>query len=77
VKADSKRDVKATPANPDPPDNEPQYLYYHIENDHGVIEKYSLISVESEEPLIIDQSSYHHGKTLMLHYKGYTTTYKF
>ncbi|MBU0764419.1 MAG: S8 family serine peptidase [Bacteroidetes bacterium] len=54
-----------------------RYLYYHIENEEGVIDYYAVIEVYREEVLKIRLDEYSAGHTLKVHYKGYTESYNF
>ncbi|HRG58990.1 MAG TPA: S8 family serine peptidase [Bacteroidia bacterium] len=52
-------------------------VYYHIENDKGVILDYYLISAEEKEVLKFENRFYKKGQKLMVHYNGYTASYTF
>ena len=51
------------------------YLYYHIENKNGVLEKYWLVEVYQKEAAEIPVEKYS-GMILKAHYKGYTSEYE-
>ncbi|MCX6258603.1 MAG: S8 family serine peptidase [Bacteroidia bacterium] len=51
------------------------YLYYHIENKKGYLDKYAVLSVEKEDVLDIPLNDLKHGETLRIHYKGFTKEY--
>lgn len=57
-------------------DKEKTYLYYHIENAKGVIDKYVVIKVYQSEVQEIKASDLMHNEKLVVHYKGYTATFK-
>lgn len=58
--------------------NEPcNYLYYHIESKDGILDKYSVINVFQREVLKLHLSHFKNNEILRVHYKGYTTSYKF
>ncbi|HBX52289.1 MAG: hypothetical protein A2275_11405 [Bacteroidetes bacterium RIFOXYA12_FULL_35_11] len=48
------------------------YLYYHIQDKNGFIEKYAVIEVYQAEALAIPFSVLENNKTLRVHFKGYT-----
>lgn len=52
-------------------------VYYHIENDKGIILDYYLISAEEKEVLKFENRLYKKGQKLMVHYNGYTASYTF
>ncbi len=53
------------------------YLYYHIENSRGYLDKYFVLKVEQPEVLKLIKSDIGTGKTVRVYYKGHTTEYKF
>ena len=53
------------------------YLYYHIENPAGTLDKYYVITVDSKIPLSFNPADYKQGSKIMLHYHNYTTTINF
>lgn len=57
--------------------NAHKYLYYHIENEKGYLDKYYVLEVTEQEPLRIYLDDYKKGQKLRVHYKGYTSTYDF
>jgi serine protease AprX len=61
----------------DPIINSEMPLYYHIENEKGVILDYYLISAEEPEVLKFEFRLYKKGQKLMVHYNGYTASYTF
>jgi serine protease AprX len=52
-------------------------VYYHIENDKGVILDYYLITAEEKEVVKFEFRIYKKGQKLMVHYNGYTASYTF
>jgi hypothetical protein len=52
-------------------------VYYHIENDKGVILDYYLITAEEQEVVKFEFRIYKKGQKLMVHYNGYTASYTF
>lgn len=54
-----------------------QPVYYHIENENGVILDYYLIAAEEKEVLKFEFRLYKKGHKLMVHYNGYTASYTF
>lgn len=52
-------------------------VYYHIENENGVIVDYYLITAEKQEVLKFEFRIYKKGQKLMVHYDGYTASYTF
>lgn len=52
------------------------YLYYHIKNEEGYIEKYWLIDVYQQKAVIIDLEEMTGYEEIMAHYKGFTNSYK-
>lgn len=55
--------------------NEVTYLYYHIENPKGTIDKYAVIEVYQQEALRIALNEYTEGELLRVCYKNYVATY--
>lgn len=53
------------------------YFYYHIEGQNGVLEKYYIVEVESQEVLKLPVSDFKSGQTLRVHYRGYTQSHNF
>lgn len=52
-------------------------VYYHIENEKGIILDYYLITAEEKEVLKFEFRLYKKGQKLMVHYDGYTASYNF
>jgi hypothetical protein len=52
-------------------------VYYHIQNDKGVVIDYYLISADEQEVLQFENRLYKKGQKLMVHYNGYTASYTF
>lgn len=52
-------------------------VYYHIENEKGVIVDYYLITAEEKEVVKFEFRLYKKGQKLMVHYDGYTASYTF
>ncbi|HBF88195.1 MAG TPA: peptidase S8 [Bacteroidales bacterium] len=50
----------------------PSYLYYHIENNEGYLDKYAVISVYSSNAFELDKSLFNENIKLRFHYRGYT-----
>jgi serine protease AprX len=80
----SAKDLKAEPANVAArfvaqPDNEKfstDYVYYHIENQRGYLDKYYVVEVNQPEVLNLNLADIGAGKTVRVHYKNYTQTFK-
>ncbi len=53
------------------------YLYYHIENSEGTLDKYFVIRVDKKEVLELNKDDFPAGKKLMVFYKGYSETFTF
>ncbi|HET6244793.1 MAG: S8 family serine peptidase [Bacteroidetes bacterium] len=53
------------------------YLYYHIENSQGFLNKYFIVNVKQAEVLSLPVSDFKPGQTVRFHYKGYTEEFKF
>jgi len=54
------------------------YLYYHIENEKGQILKYWLIDAYQEKAATVDLNDFKEKKlTIMVHFKQYTSSFKF
>jgi len=51
-----------------------KYLYYHIENDNRVLEKYAVLLAESTDVLSVNADEFGKGKLLRIHFRGYTET---
>lgn len=51
-----------------------QYLYYNIQNNKGKLEFYKIILALQNEILLIKKNDFYKGKTLNVHYKGYTSS---
>ena len=58
-------------------DTKSNRLYYHIENDKGVITSYYIISVENQDVLKFSNYDYKKGQKIMVHYKNYTNSFTF
>jgi serine protease AprX len=54
----------------------PDYLYYHIENELGYLEKYYVIYIYSKEVLTLFKEDLKKGSILRFHFKGYTQELK-
>ncbi len=52
-------------------------LYYHIENESGVITSYYIVSVENKDVLKFSNYDYKKGQKIMVHYKNYTNSFTF
>jgi hypothetical protein len=52
-------------------------VYYHIENEKGVILDYYLVTADEPEVLKFEFRIYKKGQKLMVHYDGYTASYTF
>jgi hypothetical protein len=52
-------------------------VYYHIENENGIILDYFLVTAEEKEVLKFEFRLYKKGQKLMIHYDGYTASYTF
>jgi hypothetical protein len=52
-------------------------VYYHIQNDKGVIVDYFLVTADEKEVLKFENRLYKKGQKLMVHYNGYTASYTF
>jgi hypothetical protein len=52
-------------------------VYYHIQNEKGVILDYYLITAEQPEVIKFEFRIYKKGQKLMVHYNGYTASYTF
>jgi len=52
------------------------YLYYHIKNEYGYIEKYWLIDVYQQKAVVFDLEEINGYKEITVHYKGFTDSYK-
>lgn len=61
----------------DPVTQAKQPVYYHIENDKGIILDYYLITAEESEVLKFEFRLFKKGQKLMVHYNGYTASYTF
>lgn len=57
--------------------NAPKPLYYHIENENGVILDYYLITADLPDVLRLEYRLYKRGQKVMIHYDGYTASYTF
>jgi hypothetical protein len=52
-------------------------VYYHIQNDKGVIIDYFLVTADEKEVLKFENRLFKKGQKLMVHYNGYTASYTF
>ncbi len=57
-------------------DGEKNYLFYHIENEDGVLDYYTLIEVYQEKVAEININKFKTYKKIRIHYKGYTAEYE-
>jgi serine protease AprX len=55
---------------------EHNYLYYHVANEKGYLDKYAVIEVYQKEALKLDRNSFGKGQILRVHYDGNTIEYK-
>lgn len=53
------------------------YLYYHIENEKGYLDKYFVLRVDKPEALDLNLEKFSKGQKLMIYYKGYSETFNF
>lgn len=53
------------------------YLYYHIENSSGYLDKYYIVRVDNKEVLELSKENFSKGKKVRVFYKGYTGTFEF
>jgi serine protease AprX len=56
---------------------EKHYLYYHIENNFGNLDKYLVLQVLQPEVLSLPTNSFKKGEILRVHFRGYTQSIKF
>lgn len=54
-----------------------KYLYYNIQNSNGVLAEYNVVSVGSEEAVVIYPANYTKGQKLNIYYKNYYLTHEF
>jgi serine protease AprX len=52
-------------------------LYFHIKNADGTLALYSVIDVQEKEPLTLDIRNFSVDQELVVHFEGYTGTYRF
>src|SRR5258706_2466027 len=52
-------------------------LYYHIKNADGTLAFYSVIDAQEKEVLSLDVRNYSVDQVLVVHFEGYTGTYRF
>lgn len=52
------------------------YVYYHIENNKGILTKYAVISVDQHEVFDIDINAIHKNTVLRVHYNGVTKSFR-
>lgn len=52
-------------------------LYYHIANADGTLAFYAVIDARAKEVLMLDVGDYSETQELMVHFEGYTATYRF
>lgn len=57
--------------------NDHNYLYYHVENARGYLDKYYLLRVENTEVLDLNLDHFSKGQKIQVFYKGYSETYIF
>jgi serine protease AprX len=50
----------------------PDYLFYHVENRDGFLDKYYVISVHQKEVLSLNREDFSSGEIIRVFYKGYT-----
>lgn len=58
-------------------DNKHNYLYYHIENTDGVLKKYAVIKTYQANVISFKINDFTKGQILRVHFKNYTSEYKF
>ncbi len=54
-----------------------KHLYYHIEDAEGKLKHYTAVYAEQREVFSIPLSRYSKGSLLVVHYEGYTSSYRF
>lgn len=50
----------------------PSYLYYHVQNTKGSLDKYAVVQVNSINVLNLNKLNYQHDETIRIHYKYFT-----
>jgi serine protease AprX len=58
-------------------ESEDHLLFYHIENNEGVLDKYAVIKVFQHDVLEFPVEEYRNNELLRVHFRGYTAEYKF
>lgn len=52
-------------------------LYYHIKDESGILDEYSVVRITDKKALKLEKSRYDSGKKLVIFYKGYSSEYVF
>jgi serine protease AprX len=63
--------------NKDAPNPKSNRMFYHIENEKGIITHYYIISVNEQDVLKFPVYDYKKGQKIMVHYRNYTQTFTF
>lgn len=53
----------------------PNYLFYHVENNKGYLDKYFVVGIENKKVISLDPTYYEKGNVLRFYYMGYMKTY--
>lgn len=53
------------------------YLYYHIENSRGYLDKYYVLRVDKPEALELNKENFAKGQKIQVFYKGYSEIFEF
>ena len=51
-------------------------LYYHVINENNTLASYAVIVAEEKEALVFDVRDYSLDQVLVVHFEGYTGTYR-
>ena len=58
-------------------EGENNLLFYHIENQEKVLDKYAVIEVFQHDVIEFPVENYRNNELLRVHFRGYTAEYKF
>ncbi len=54
----------------------PHYLFYHLENSQGYLDKYYVVAIENDRKLTLDPILFPKGSKLRFYYRGHIKTYE-
>jgi serine protease AprX len=69
--------LRINPLNSTDPPERHRYLYYHIQDQQGMIEQFFVVRMDKAEILTLDTRQLSEGQKIMIQFEGYTATWTF